>query len=167
MALIHEKLYQSGDLSRIVVAQYIRSLATFLFRSYTDNSKTVYLKLAVQDILMNIDTAVTCGLIINELVTNALKYAFPATSENGNDNNRAKQEICIALEMDERGTTLLKVKDNGIGISPGFDYKNANSLGLQLVNALTDQLEGNLELRSNGGTEIIISFKAPSQKEKN
>jgi PAS domain S-box-containing protein len=167
MALIHEKLYQSGDLSRIVVAQYIRSLATFLFRSYTDNSKTVSLKLDVQDILMNIDTAVTCGLIINELVTNALKYAFPATSETGNDNNRAKQEICIALEMDERGTTLLKVKDNGIGISPDFDYKHANSLGLQLVNALTDQLEGTLELRSNGETEIIISFKAPSQKEKN
>lgn len=166
MALIHEKLYQSGDLSRIVVAQYIRSLATYLFRSYTDNSQTVSLKLEVEDMLMNIDTAVTCGLIINELVTNALKYAFPATNGNGN-NNRAKQEISIMLAMDGRGTTLLKVKDNGIGISHDFDYKHANSLGLQLVNALTDQLEGTLELRSNGGTEISISFSAPSRKEKN
>ena len=147
MALIHEKLYQSKDLARIDFAEYVRSLTTHLFRSYGVNSHAVGLKINVDKILLDIDLAIPCGLIVNELVSNSLKYAFPSG---------IRGEICIDLNRENEGRLALVVSDNGAGLPPGFDLQKTESLGLQLVSTLTDQLEGKILLERNGGTRFKI-----------
>ncbi len=149
MALIHEKLYQSKDLARIDFADYIRHLTAHLLRSYSVHSPTVNLKVNVDKVLLDIDTALPCGLIINELVSNALKHAFP-TGKAG--------EICVDLHKDQEGKLVLVVGDNGTGLPPEFDFRHTESLGLQLVSTLTDQLEGTLELDQSQGTTFKLSL---------
>ena len=147
MALIHERLYQSKDLARIDFAEYVRNLTTHLFRSYGVTARAVSLQIAVDNILLDIDTAIPCGLIINELVTNSLKYAFPPGLEG---------EIRIGLHRESNGQLALNVSDNGTGLSPDFDFQKTESLGLQLVNTLTDQLQGQIEIERQGGTTFKI-----------
>ena len=149
MALIHEKLYRSQDLARINFAEYIRNLATHLVRSYRASSGPVNLKVNTNDISLSIDTAVPCGLIINELVSNALKHAFADGREG---------EIHIELRSDRDHQVTLIVGDNGVGFPKGLDFRYTESLGMQLVNTLTNQLNGTVELHSNGGTEFKIMF---------
>jgi PAS domain S-box-containing protein len=150
MALIHEKLYQSKDLSRINFADYIRSLVTTLFQSYTANSQAITPKIDVGDVLLDIDTAIPCGLIINELIANSLKHAFPAGKEG---------EIRIDIHSDNNKFTLI-ISDTGIGFPKDLDFRNTGSLGLELVVTLTNQLRGTIALHSNGGTEWKIIFPA-------
>lgn len=147
MALIHERLYQSKDLARIDFAEYVRNLTTHLFRSYGVNTHAVGLKIAVGKILLDIDTAIPCGLIINELVTNSLKYAFPPG---------VAGEIRIDLHRENNGCLALVVSDNGAGLPPDFDFHNTDSLGLQLVSTLTEQLEGTIQLERDSGTTFKI-----------
>jgi PAS domain S-box-containing protein len=147
MALVHEKLYQSENLSMIDFAEYIRSLASNLFRSYRANSSAITLKIHTGDVLLGIDTAVPCGLIINELISNSLKHAFPAGKEG---------EIRINLRSDN-GTFTLIISDNGVGFPKDLDFRNAETLGLQLVTALVKQLKGTIELDRSGGTEFKIT----------
>jgi PAS domain S-box-containing protein len=147
MALIHEKLYQSKDLAKIDFAEYVRHLTTHLFRSYGVNSHAIALKINVDRILFDIDMAIPCGLIVNELVSNSLKYAFPAG---------AQGEIRIDLHQESNGRLALVVSDNGAGLPLSFDFKKTDSLGLQLVSTLTDQLEGKILLDRNDGTTFKI-----------
>ncbi len=149
MALIHEKLYQAKDLARINFAGYIRDLAASLFRSYKGKSAAIALKIHIDDVSLSIDAAVPCGLIINELVSNALKHAFRMSN---------KGEICIELCMNLEHQFVLIVSDNGAGFPINLDFQNTESLGLQLVNTLAAQLRGSVELNSNGGTEFKITF---------
>jgi len=128
MALIHEKLYQSEDLAQIDFSEYIRDLVASLFCSYELNLDAIELKINVEQIFLNIETAIPCGLIINELVLNSLKHAFPI----GNSG-----EIYINLYENDENEIALTISDNGIGFSQDFDFRNTSSLGLQLVNALT------------------------------
>lgn len=153
MTLIHEKLYRSKDLANLDVAEYIQNLSANLFRSY--NSGRVSLKTHVDDILLGIDTAIPCGLIINELVSNSLKHAFPDK----------QGEILVNLHRDDGKFTLI-VRDNGIGIPQNVDFRNTDSLGLQLVCTLTDQLDGAIELNRAGGTEFKITFGEIKYKER-
>lgn len=148
MALIHEKLYESDDFAKINFADYIRELVTNLFSAYTFDSNTIALKLNIEEIFLDIDTAVPCGLIVNELVSNSLKYAFPD----------GDGEICVELHLITDNKIVLKVSDNGIGISEKFSLENTKSLGLQLVAALTNQLKGDLELNRNSGVEFKLTF---------
>jgi len=150
MSLIHEKLYQSKDLARIDFAEYMRHLTRHLFRSYGVNSRAVGLKINVDKVLLDIDTAIPCGLIVNELVSNSLKYAFPPGVEG---------EICISLHPENDGRLVLMVSDNGAGLPPDFDLHKTDSLGLQLVNTLTDQLEGTIALDRSGGTAFKIMLQ--------
>jgi two-component sensor histidine kinase len=150
MALIHEKLYQSKDLSKIDFAEYIRDLTFNLLRSYKSNSQIISLKTTVNDIWLNIDTAIPCGLIINELVSNSLKHAFTPT-------NRENQ-ISINLNSDGDKNFLLIISDNGCGFPQELDFRNTESLGLELVCTLTEQLEGTIELDSSTGTSFKINF---------
>ncbi|MEW5859701.1 MAG: CBS domain-containing protein [Cyanobacteriota bacterium] len=150
MALIHEKLYQSEDLSRIDFAEYIRDLADNLLRSYKASSQAITLKTTVNDITLNIDTAIPCGLIINELISNSLKHAFPTPSK---DN-----EICINIYSSGNNQFILHVSDNGIGFPKDLDFRNTESLGLELVCTLTEQLDGTIELDSRRGTSFNIIF---------
>ncbi|WP_377474964.1 MAG: PAS domain S-box protein [Microcoleus anatoxicus] len=150
MALIHEKLYQTSNLAKIDAADYIRNLVDNLFRSYNISTQKIDLCLKVDKILLDVDTAVPCGLIINEIVSNALKYAF---------NNQKCGEISIHFIKKDRDYLLLSIKDNGKGLPPDFNLEESESLGLQLVVNLTEQLEGTLNYGSNGGTCFKILFK--------
>jgi len=149
MALIHEKLYQAKDLARINFSGYIRDLAANLFRSYKDKSTAITLKTDIDDISLSIDAAVPCGLIINELVSNALKHAFPTGS---------KGEIFISLSSSTDQKFVLTVSDNGVGLPKDLKFQNTASLGLQLVNTLAVQLRGTVEVNSHGGTEFKLAF---------
>lgn len=148
MQLIHEKLYKSQDLSKIDFSHYIRDLTNQLRRAYPV-SKKVNLKIKSEGINLGVDKAIPCGLIINELVSNAYKYAF---------NNSPKGEIYIELTAKKPGKYNLIVKDNGIGIPANINIKESESLGMMLVTTLTDQLEGNLELDRSHGTKFTIRF---------
>jgi PAS domain S-box-containing protein len=149
MALVHEQLYQSKDLSRINFAEYIHNLATNLFQAYEVNENGVILKISVATIYFNIDTAVHCGLIINELVSNSLKYAFV------NDCQKGELQIDFLVENQQ---FKLSVSDNGIGFPLNLDFRNSGSLGLRLVCSLVNQLRGTIELDQNSGTTFTITF---------
>jgi two-component sensor histidine kinase len=154
MALIHEKLYQSENLAQIDFGEYIRSLVTSLSRSYSARAGDITLDIRADDVPLGIDTAVPCGLILNELVSNALKYAFP--------DGRAGQ-VRVELTADDDRRVTLTVGDDGVGFPEGLDFRGTTSLGLQLVNTLVDQLEGSIELNNGRGTEFKITFSVPNQ----
>jgi PAS domain S-box-containing protein len=156
MALVHEWLYQSPDLARIDFAEYVRSLANHLFQSYGVNANVIQLKINVDDVSLGVNTAIPCGLIINELVSNSLKHAFSDGREG---------EICIEVRVDRDGKHTLMVSDNGVGFPEDLDFRDAGSLGLQLVNTLVDQLEGTIELDRSGGTAFKIMFTEPGNEE--
>ncbi len=149
MALIHEKLYQSKDLARIDFADYVHELVVDLFSAYAVHSNGITLNINVEELFLSIDAAIPCGLIVNELVLNSLKYAFPA--------GRAG-EICIELHSVTDNKLALIVSDNGVGFPKDLDFQNTTSLGLRLVNALTIQLEATIELNRDSGVEFKIVF---------
>lgn len=155
MAIIHEKLYQSNDISQINFGEYIESLVSNLFYSYNANNTDIKPVYDVEDLSLNIDTAVPCGLIISELVSNSLKYAFPR-EKNG--------EIFISLKFRD-GKYYLRVRDNGVGI-PEFDVEKLDSLGLLLVFNLTEQLDGNITINREQCTEFIITFEELNYKKR-
>jgi len=148
MAMIHERLYRSDDLMRIDFAEYIRKLVLDLFRSYKSESSEIQLKINVVESSLGIDAAIPCGLILNELLINSLKHAFP---------NSRKGEIYVDFNRDD-GRFNIVVADNGVGFPAGLDFRKTESLGLQLVNTLTDQLGGTIELDSSSGTKFRIAF---------
>ena len=150
MALIHEKLYRSDDLRKIDFGEYIRSLTVELFNSY-QTSHGIKLDMDIDDVDLDISTSVPLALIINEIVTNSLKYAFPDNVGN----------ISVSFNKKADGLQLI-VGDNGIGFPGDLDFKNTNSLGMQLVNSLTEQINGNIELERTEGTKFIINFKEES-----
>jgi len=149
MALIHEKLYESTSLERINLAEYVETLTNYLLQSYGINQELITLKVDVEEVFLNIDTAIPCGLIINELISNSFKYAFPQ-ERNG--------LIEIKLDSDTEQRFTLTVKDNGIGFSKDLNPQKPTTLGLQLVNALTQQLEGDMDLDESQGIEFKIKF---------
>ncbi|WP_217901543.1 sensor histidine kinase [Pseudanabaena sp. SR411] len=151
MALLHEKLYRSQDLENIDFIGYIRSLSLSLEGSYASSSTSISLNIEAETVKVDLDIAMYCGLIINELVSNALKYAFPE--------GRSGQ-ITIEFHQDAADTYMLIVRDNGIGMTEAINLKHAKSLGLQLVYSLaTKQLKGQISLEHRGGMAFKISFK--------
>jgi PAS domain S-box-containing protein len=149
IALVHEKLYRSDDLAKVNFSQYIHSLAAHLFSSYKVSSDAIALETYIDSISLDIDQAIPCGLIINELVSNALKYAFP---------DRTEGIIQIGLHTNEQSQVILTVHDNGIGISESLNLDQINSLGLQLVQDFVEQLEGTLQIDRHQGTTFRITF---------
>ena len=150
MALVHEKLYESKDLANIDFNEYIEYLVKMLFRSYAVNSEKIRLKLNIEKVMLKIDKAIPCGLIVNELILNSLKHAF-ADGDSG--------EIEVSLLFINENEVELVVSDNGIGVPEGIDYNNSGSLGLKLVNILTDQIDGKLYLDRSKGTKFQIRFE--------
>lgn len=151
MAFIHEKLYLSKDLGMIDFAEYVQDLAVNLFRSYGVNSDTIRLKINAFDVFLSIDTAIPCGLVITELVSNSLKYAFPSGRTG---------EVYINLSSYNDGEFVLIVGDSGAGFPKDLDFENTKSLGLKLVTTLAkQQLKGTIDMHTNGGTEFRIAFK--------
>ncbi len=151
MALVHEKLYQSEDLARIDFAGYIESVVEELRRSYRSERAGIGIKTEVENIRLGVDYAIPCGLIINELVSNSLKHAFPQ-GEGG--------EVRIAMRQVGEDEVELEVSDNGIGLPESVGVRNAESLGLRLVSMLAeDQLVGEMELDRSEGTKFRIRFR--------
>ena len=149
MALIHEKLYQSDNLAEIDFKEYIKNLTTDLIRSYGVTPGTISLSINVNKVSLGVNTAIPCGLIINELLTNSIKHAFP---------DGKKGKINIELHQITENEYMLIFNDNGIGLPENFEFKNIKSLGLRLVNSLTDQLNGKIDLEIVNGTKFIITF---------
>lgn len=149
MALIHERLYQSTDLKTLDFGSYIRSLSTELFHTYKAEKSNITLNFNVQNSVLDINIAIPLGLIINELITNSLKHAFQ---------DHKKGEINVCFNPLEEYYEFI-VKDNGIGFPEGIDIHTTNSLGLQIINILTAQINGQIELKICNGTEIKIKFK--------
>ena len=150
MALIHEKLYKSKDLAKIDFPGYIESLASGLMQSYGGGSRFIELKTNVEDVIEGIGTAISCCLIITELVSNSLKHAFPE-GKGG--------EVSIEIYSEEDNKVKMIVKDNGVGLPEGIDFRNTKSLGLELVNIFVDQLQGSIDLNRSSGTVFTITFE--------
>ncbi len=151
MALVHEKLYQSSSLSELDFAAYAQSLTDSLLRSYGTDPSVIRLHLDMDKVHLNINQAIPCALILNELVANALKYAFP---------NGRQGEIRLRLHCDPDGTTHMSVGDNGVGLPADFNPDKTGSLGLQLVNTLVHQLRGHMEASHAEGTQYTLTFTA-------
>ncbi|HEX7910510.1 MAG TPA: AAA family ATPase [Paraburkholderia sp.] len=151
MALVHENLYRAGNFARIAMATHVKNLCGHLARAFDMRQMGVDLQVEVDDVQLDMNRAVSCGLIINELVSNALKHAFP-------DGRGGCVRVELALVGE--GRCRLSVADDGVGIAPEFSLDDADSLGLQLVHDLTHQLHGTLELSRTGGTSCSIVFNA-------
>ena len=158
MALVHDKLYQFKDLGKIDIAHYIQELVTDLADSHGVEPDGIKLKINVHEVLLGIDTAIPCGLIINELVSNALKHAFP-------DGREGEIRIDFLRSVNNNTFTLI-IKDNGIGFPKDVDFRNTETMGLQLVNTLVKQLNGTIELDRSGGTKFQITFTEKRKDEK-
>ncbi|MCK5198543.1 MAG: sensor histidine kinase, partial [Spirochaetales bacterium] len=149
MAMVHEELYQSSDFTEINVKDYIENLAARMIEIYQPFVEIKY-KLGIADLNMDINTAIPCGMILTELVTNALKHAFNDKKENG-----LLEISCMKLGTEDFQIT---VKDNGSGLPNDIDIQNPESSGLQLVKVLTIQIDGQISVKTENGTEFIISF---------
>lgn len=150
MALIHEKLYQARDLSKIEFASYIQSLAAHLFQFFQVGRGQIRLESDLEDIRLDINTAVPGGLLVNELISNALKHAFPGGR---------KGTVWVKLRRQKDGSLMLRVADDGIGFPEGLDFQRTESFGLQIVDLLIGQLEGKIELDRTKGTDFTITFR--------
>lgn len=151
IALVHETLYQTGDLAKFNLAQYISTLSAQLMDAHGVDAHRIALCLDVEAVTLPLDMAVPCGLILNELLSNSFKHAFLGEKAGA---------ITVKLTQEVDGVTLV-VKDNGCGFPEHLDFRDTASLGLQLVCALTEQLRGSITLERNGGTTFTLSFKLP------
>jgi len=153
MALIHERLYQSKNFSRIDAGEYIRDLSHYLISSYAVDTERISLHIDAGDVCLEINRAVPCALIINELISNSLKHAFP-------DGRRGDISVRVSREGD---WITLEVADTGIGMPAGMDFRSAETLGLQLVNLLARQLNGRISfVGGEKGMVAVISFPGPA-----
>lgn len=150
MSFVHESLYQSNTLSEVNFAEYIQNIARNLYHSYGRPEGGIGLEFDLEEIYLNLDTSIPCGLIINEVVSNSLKYAFQG---------REKGVIKVEMGKLSDGKLKLIVSDDGIGLPEDFDIENAESLGLQLVTTLVTQVSGELEIDVSNGTKFNIVFK--------
>jgi len=164
MASVHRYLYQSEDLAQVGMEAYIRGLVADLKQSY--GACTIAIEVDASDVMLDIDSAVPCGLLISELVSNAMKHAFPSP---GDRTASQADEIRMALRPSPRdGKLELTVSDNGVGLPPDLDLEHAKTLGLRLVSMLTRQLDGALDVECapGSGTVFKITFPAPKQASK-
>gem|GEM_PF-686412 len=149
MALIHESLYRSGNLAKIEIKTYVKSLSDYLFQSYGIVPGKIALKIEADHIKLGIDTAIPCGLIINELISNSLKHAISPDR---------RGEICVCISSDGEFFNLI-ISDNGPGLPEGLDMLRTGTLGLKLVCTLVDQLDGTIDIESRDGARFFIRFK--------
>ena len=156
MGLVHDQLYTSKDFLKVDIHEYINRIAQNLFVSHGMDSAKISLKIGQSDIALSLDSAISCGLIMNELITNCLKYAFPE--------NR-KGEIQVAFGYLGDGRLEMRVSDDGVGVPANFDFRDSDTLGIKIVKALAEhQLGGTVELDHTNGTKFLIRFKDRTPK---
>ena len=149
IALFHEKLYQSKDLAMVDIAEYLRGLSVGLFATYGVAPDRVQLVSSLEDVPVGVDAAISCGLIVNELISNAIKHAFPGAQ-------RGTVSLTLRAEGPE---VLLEVADDGVGFPEGLDHREPTTLGLRLVAILTEQIHGTLQLERSPGSRFRIRFR--------
>jgi len=149
MALIHESLYESQDLAEVDFAGYVKKMAIHLFAAHRALSDRVNLKMDIDNIFLDINKAIPVGLIINELVSNALKHGFPG---------KKKGRVSIKMKAQDKDSYNLEITDTGVGLPKKYDWKNPTSLGIQLVIDLVKQIDGTLNIRRQKGTRVKIQF---------
>ena len=154
IALIHEQLYQSSDYARVPFAEYAKSLASSVFRATTQSVSNVRLELYVDDIALAVDQAIPCGLVLNELITNALKHGF---------SDGRPGTIRVEFSKTDAGLARLAVSNDGIGLPLGFDSQSSLSLGLHLVSTLATQLDAELEVVRGAATTFQLKFQLPEE----
>ena len=173
MAIIHEELYRSRNNETLDFSEYLQKLTAELLRSYTVRKGDVSMQLDIEETFLGMDTAVPLGIIINELVSNSLKHAFPQgrngeiriklcrAEEKGENKSisNSTNNIGAKSSIDKSIQYSLVVSDNGLGFPENLDFRNTGSLGLQLVNILVEQLEGTIELQKGAETTFKILFK--------
>lgn len=152
MALVHEKLYQAGDLANVEFSDYAKSLLSYLWHTHKTEKLNVKLDTALEPIHLPVTTAVPCGLILNELVSNAFKHAFK-----GRDSGK----VIITLRVNDQDKAQLTVRDDGIGLPSEKDWRQTTTLGLRLVQMLAEQVRAAVDVRSDAGTEFLITFERP------
>lgn len=156
MALVHQKLYEAQDLSHVNLKDYITDLVNLLTGSFITKPETISFKSNLEDVFVVVDVAIPCGLILNELMTNALKYAFPSDRPG---------EITIDLRRLESGEIRLRVADNGVGVPPGFNFRKDSRLGVQTIFALGEnQLRGHVEYETDSGVSCTVQFRDDTYK---
>jgi two-component sensor histidine kinase len=153
VALIHESFYQAGHVGRIPAAEYLHRISTQVFQAYMPPGDRITLRMQADPIWIEVQNAIPCGLIVNELLSNSLKYAFPG-DQGG--------EITIALQAAPEGQVVLTVCDTGIGFPANVDFRHTDSLGMQLVCLLTEQLGGTIELDCATGTRWTLRCPMPN-----
>lgn len=159
MAMIHEHLYKTDDFKEIHFGDYIQNLLSELKKSYRIEPDKISFELTIEDITLDLDRAIPCGLIITELISNSLKHAFP-------QNRAGKGRILISL-LRKKNEIELTFQDNGVGVLKSFNMKETKSLGLHLIDMLvTDQLQGSIRMDRNRGLKFIITFRLPDQSSK-
>jgi len=156
MALIHEKLYKTEDLSKIDFGDYIQSLADHLLETYRLDLSFINTEVKAENIFFGIDTAIPLGLMINELISNCFKHAFV---------DQAQARICITMHKYNSEFFKLIVKDNGVGFPEKFDINQQKSLGMTIIKALVEQLRGEIKVINNQGTEVQVKFTARRNQE--
>jgi len=159
MSLVHEKLYQAANLSNIDFDDYIQDLTSNLLMTYNINPDRIQTEMNIESLQLNLDTAIPCGLLINELVSNALKHGFP-------EDRGGRIWIFLGVKDEPAETLCLKVEDNGIGLPEDFNPKKATSLGGSLISSLTKQLRGTLQFKNNPGASFEITFPKPVERKR-
>jgi PAS domain S-box-containing protein len=153
ISLVHQMLYESRDLSNILIKDYVSELAALVYRSYGVSEDRISLDLEVAERSLALETAVPVGLILNELMTNSMKHAFP---------NRRSGGIRIRLADEGPGALVLRYSDDGVGVPPGFDFFNRDTLGLKLIRSIGAQINGEVSFEANHGVACSISFTVPA-----
>lgn len=151
IALVHQMLYESRDLSRIYIKDYVAELAALVYRSFGVSEERIALRLGIADLSIALDTAVPIGLILNELMTNSMKHAFP---------NHRKGIIRVELSGDDAGICVLRYADDGVGVAPDFDFATCDSLGIKLIRSIGEQISGNVSFSGESGVSCTIAFRA-------
>ncbi|MDQ1254146.1 MAG: hypothetical protein QG646_3366 [Euryarchaeota archaeon] len=180
ISLIHQELYETGKLDSLDFASYLQKLIEDLLKTYGIENSRIRISLDLSSVFLWVDTAVSLGIIVNELFTNSIKYAFPTgaegeirisltrentgTESNGSENSKENDSKNSLNSSNSGQPYKLIFADNGVGVPEEIDLKNPDTLGLQLVNALVEQIDGCVELKRNHGTEFIILFRAPGHK---
>ena len=152
ISLVHEMLYGAGDLARVDFQAYLLTLTSGLMDGWKGSGASIDLLVEAQGVLLGVDTAIPCGLIVTELVTNSLKYAFP---------DRTSGRIRVAAAREPVGSMTLTVEDDGVGLAEGLELRRSGSLGLKLVDSLVRQLDAKIEIRRQGGASFVIRCQLP------
>ncbi len=153
MAMVHEKLYQSADMAQVEFAEYAQSLVGYLWRAQGSAALGIRLELDLKPVLLPVNAAVPCGLILNELISNALKHAF---------NGREEGTVKVTLSEASGKNVHLSVGDDGIGLGKGVDWQQSKTLGLRIIQLLARQINAHVEVANNKGTRFTIQFKRQS-----